>query len=347
MNCSESEPLVVGCHHKTGTNLALKLLDVIASCLWGGMKNVTGGRYTERKLPLSSVLKRCQGSNCYLSIWFEHEIDVPPSSIRFLHFVRHPAKWVRSAYLYHKGTAVCDRVRWMEWRIFRRNHKQVSYIELLREVDDATGILLEAIRSYPEIAGTARAASTGARLAKRHRVSLEQFHDNFDSSVETLCAFVGLDTKNHKIEHALRAHDISAKNTGERLANATRYSPRAEYLERYLLEDPGFRKLYDEPASQMGFSFDNGSLQSRSILGDVFVSRILDAKPHLLTHCDLAQAHQALGSDWLGSNWLTYALQTFGEGGHLMMYPFIQSFMDELEAQPSTDRHSNAESLAI
>ena len=322
--------LVIACHHKTGSNLLIALLNELAARDYFPAQVMRGG-WDERKLPLSLVLGRYASRPLwYLQTWFEHEIDVPADGIRFLHFVRHPIKWVRSAYLYHRRGGPSERVSWLKWRVFRLRSCQVSYCEALNSVSVERGLLIEAVRCYPEILGAARAASSSDHLLDRLRVSLEQFHRDFEPSVRSVCEFLGLDHPSaHEVTRAMAAHDLSRRRPDELPPNATSSSPEAAGCERYLAEDPAFHALYAQPAAQMGFGFEARSLRSESRLGSSVIGRALEAKEHLLVHPLSPQGQELLGQGQLGDHWVACALQSFGQGGHLMMHPFIQQILDE------------------
>jgi glycosyltransferase involved in cell wall biosynthesis len=275
-----TETIIIGCHHKTGTNILTTLLNVISARHWLP-ERVARGRSDDRKLPLSRILESYpEPPSCYVGIWFEHEVDVPADSVRFLHFVRHPAKWVRSAYLYHRKGGPLECTAWLKWRVFRNGGRHISYHELLNEMAVEQGLLIEAVRCYPEVAGTARAASTSSHLLTRVQTSLEKFHTDFDSSVRSVCGFMGLDSGgSDEIADAMSRHDLSIRRPDELPSNVTRNSPEAARLERYLVEDPAFHRLYAQPAVQMGFALDSSSVRSESLLDDSVVEQILEAKP--------------------------------------------------------------------
>ena len=130
-------PLVLGCHHKTGSVLLIQLMDRLLPRLnqKRRLNKIVSGSPMDRKAPLSGILNHYRGCDCYVNLWFEHEIDVPSDSIRLLHFVRHPVKWVRSAYLYHKKGAPSDLIRWLDWRVFRFKGEELSYFEVLNRLD--------------------------------------------------------------------------------------------------------------------------------------------------------------------------------------------------------------------
>lgn len=109
--------------------------------------------------------------------------------------------------------------------------------------------------------------------------------------------------------------------------NVTRFDAAAQKLEQYILKEQSFNKLYADSAAQMGFKMNGGPAKASSILDDAFVDRILGVREHLLMHPGTPQAKKVLRSDLARTVWMPYALQSFGEGGHLMMYEFIQTLL--------------------
>lgn len=326
----QTGPLAIGCHHKTGTKLLAQILKVVGNQL-RLQGNIIIARSEERKLPFSFVLKKLPKSCCYINTWFEHEMDVPASSVRFLHFVRHPADRIRSAYLYHAAGGPGEAVRWLDFRIFRVFDKAVSYYDLLNIVDDKTGLLIEAIRCYPEIAGTARAAHSSAHLTRKLEISLEQIATDFEGNIRAACEFMGLDKANARMAvEALKEHDISKKRKSDLPNHVTRFNPEAENLKNYLVGDPAFYRLYSQCIQQTGFECCPGQLRTSSRIDDDLLANILDNNSRLLTDFRTESARMDLRYNKALRNWLPYALQTFGEGGHLMMYEFLQTFIDRL-----------------
>ena len=334
MISNDRPPLVLGCHHKTGSVLLTQFMDRVGSQLKQQLRldRIVHGSPVDRKAPLSAILNHYQNPDCYVNLWFEHDIDVAPDSIRLLHFVRHPVKWIRSAYLYHKKGAPSDSVRWLDWRVFRLKGEQLSYCELLNRVDSAMGLAAEAIRSFPEIIGTARVARSSARLIHRQQVSLEQLHADFDTTIGLICALVGFDKfDSSKIIAELKVLDLSRAPPGQIPKNVTRNSPDSLELERTLESDPMFCKLFDSAAGDMGFRFSQMPQQSRSILPEAIVTALLDGTSHLCTPWQTVERRKDFMLDedsvkW----WLTYALQVSG-CGHLMMHSFIQQLLETIE----------------
>jgi hypothetical protein len=332
MNTTDQKPLVIGCHHKTGTSFLFQFLRTILARV-SQREGIIIGASEERKLPLSKVLEKHEGRwRYYFNIWFEHEVDFPANSIRFFHFVRHPVNWVRSAYLYHKKGGPSDRTPWLKWRLFRVRSKYVSYFELLNGIEEEPGLLIEAIRCYPEIAGTARAAKSSRHLEIRHQTSLEQFASNFEQSVQAACHFLGFDADRiEEIAGALGEHDLRKRQRQEMPPNVTRHAPNSTSLEQWIAGDPHFQRLYSKPARDMEFELDCSSVRPKSWLGKSIVDDILESEHQLLSHPLSPTAQESLQTDSCPAHWLTFALQGFGLGGHLMMYQYIQRILDESE----------------
>lgn len=329
-------PIIFASHHKTGSNFLLKLLGVIAARRWLPTE-LLPVRPWHRKLPLSQVLSQFKHpSQCLFDIWFEHEVDVPADGIRLVHMVRDPVKWIRSAYLYHRKGGPTEYISWLTWRVFTLGDKQLSYQELLGELDDKLGILIEAVRSYPEIIGAARAMASSAHILMRRQLTLEQFESNFDASVRSVCEIAGLDPeKTEVVVRDMAAHDLSRGNGSALAENVTRDDAQAPVLEHYLLGDPQFRRLYTEPAQKMGFALDGTSIRSESLLSDSLISEVLDVSAALLIPARSTQAEKILQSDQSAKVWLALALQDFGQGGHLIMHHFIQRIIGGLQVSDS------------
>lgn len=340
MHLKQINPLIIGCHHKTGTMLLAAIVKTLRSQRRSYCNLVVAAPH-DRKLPFSLILQDLKAKHLnkpcwYIDIWFEHEMDITPSSVRFLHFVRHPADRIRSAYLYHAKGAPNDTGRWLDWRIFSVFNKAVSYCELLNIVDDKVGLLIEALRSYPEIAGTARAAKTSDHLTQRLQISLEQIAANYDANIRKVCEFMGLGKTSAKIAaNALRQHDLSKMHKNDVPNHVTRYNPKADQLKRYLLEDPLFHKLYSQCVEETGFECCSSQRRKKSLVNDDIVANILNSKTRLLTDLRTELGHADIRSGLVMKDWLPYALQAFGPCGHLMMYEFIQTFIDSLDLQES------------
>ena len=325
-------PLVLGCHHKTGSILLIQLMDRLAPKLTqqGRLNRIVNGSPIDRKAHLSGILNHYKGCDCYMNLWFEHEIDVPADSIRLLHFVRHPVKWVRSAYLYHKNGAPSDLIRWLDWRVFRLKGAQLSYCQLLNQLDTSLGLAIETVRAFPEIIGTARVARTSSHLASRLQLSLEQVHESFEVSIASFCTFVGFGkSETEKLIDEFKDLDLARQRQGSLPANVTRISPEAPELERALSQDPLFSRLFAAAAEDMGFQLSKEHLGARSILPERVVNELVDGKGHVSTHWQAAERMKDFmlrenGDKW----WPAYVLQVPG-CGHLMMHSFIQQLLDD------------------
>jgi hypothetical protein len=323
-------PLVIASHHKAGTNVLNDLLKRIGRSITEkrGLRNIVIGRSRDRKIPLSMILGSHKGCDCYVNIWFEHPVDVPADSIRLLHFVRDPVKWVRSAYLYHKKGAPCDPLRWLDWKVFQHDGEPQSYFELLNRVDTNLGLSIEAIRSFPEILATAQVARTSSGLIHRQQISLEQLHEDFDETIRRLCMFVGFTEKEAgELVRELKYLDLSAAGTLP--VNVTRTDSASGELERTLAEDSSFAKLFGSAAEDMGFTLPRTHREASTLLPDTIVKELLEGRPHFLTSAYFAQWSKPFmqaqdSKTW----WIAYGLQEIGVG-HLMMHGFIQEMLDK------------------
>ena len=326
-------PLIIGCHHKTGTCLLIQLLNKLGPRLIqkGRLGNIIMGNPIDRKLPLSSILNRNR-CGCYVNMWFEHEIDVPPDNIRFLHFVRHPTKWVRSAYLYHKKGAPSDLIRWLDWKVFCFNGAAASYFEVLNQVDSRLGLAIESVRSFPEIVGTACSARSSSSLVHCQRISLEQVHRDFGAAMAGLCSFLGFgQSEIAGIVAQLKHLDLSDSPPGSLPPNVTRRSANSAELEQTLGEDPQFAKLYAGAARDMGFHLAEPQSGSNSILPEGIVNALLEGISQvLLSWQTVERSDKFMREETTGQWWTSYALQVFG-CGHLMMQGFIQRILEEFQ----------------
>jgi hypothetical protein len=322
-------PLVLACHHKTGSCLLIQLVNKLAARL--GQKRrlnrVIVGDPINRKLPLSVVMKQHPACDLYINQWFEHEVDVPADAVELAHFVRHPVKWVRSAYLYHKKGAPSEAIRWLDWRIFRWKGEQLSYCELLSRVDARLGLALEAVRCFPEILGTASVARSSWALRRRQQFTLEQVHEDFDGTISRLCGFMGLNEPGRPVGE-LKEFDLASPSAGPLPPNVTRTSSESAELEAVLSDDPQFSRLFSQAAQEMGFQLSGNHEGKASILPAPVVDELLSGQGHLRTSWQTAQQknefmRQPDSEKW----WATYALQVPG-CGHLMMQGFIQEMMD-------------------
>jgi hypothetical protein len=268
-----------------------------------------------------------------VNLWFEHEIDVPADSIRLLHFVRHPVKWVRSAYLYHKKGAPSDLIRWLDWRVFRCKGEQLSYCELLNRLDASLGLAIETVRAFPEIIGTARVARASSGLKYRQQLSLEQVHDSFDTTFAQLFTFLGFNKPDtDRLIGELRYLDLSLPRPSRPLpSNVTRTSAESPELERTLERDPSFAKLFVDAAKDMGFALSEEPRPASCILPETMVRALLDGKSHVTNPWQAAERTKEFMRDKDSDKWWpAYVLQVSG-CGHLMMHSFIQQLLDTVQ----------------
>jgi hypothetical protein len=298
----------------------------------GRLSKIVSGSPIDRKDPFSRILKRFKGCECYVNLWFEHEIDVAADSIRFAHFVRHPVKWVRSAYLYHKKGAPSDFIRWLDWRVFRWKGDQLSYCEVLNQLDPTLGLAIEAVRIFPEIIATARVARTCSHLVYRQQLSLEQVYDSFDETIARFCTFIGFrKSETDKLIDEFRDLNLALPRPGSLPANVTRNSSETPELERTLSRDRLFSRLFADAAEDMGFRLPEEQPRGRSILPEAIVNALLERRAHVDTHLQRAEWMKEFtryeeADKW----WAAYVLH--GPGcGHLMMHNFIQQLLDTVQ----------------
>jgi hypothetical protein len=329
MATRNGRPLVLACHHKTGSCLLIQLVNKLAPRLAQkrSLNRVIVGDPINRKLPLSVVLRQHPGCDLYINQWFEHEVDVPADAVELVQFVRHPVNWVRSAYLYHKKGAPSEVIRWPDWRIFRWRGARLSYCELLSRVDTGLGLAIEAVRSFPEILGTASVARTSSALRHHQQFTLEEVQEDFDGTISRLCGFIGFNDPD-EVAVELKELDLSRSCAGPLPANVTRTSSESAELERVLTDDPQFSRLYSQAAQEMGFQLSGNHEGKASILPAPIVQELLSGQGHLRTSWQTAQqANEFMRNSNSERWWATYALQVAG-CGHLMMQGFIQEMLD-------------------
>lgn len=322
-------PLMVACHHKTGSCFLIKLVNQLGNRLvqHRHLRNVVVGDAINRKLPLSAVLKQHPGCDFYMNQWFEHEVDVLPDAVQLVHFVRHPVKWVRSAYLYHKKGAPSDLIRWLDWRVFKFAGEQLSYFELLNRVEPRVGLAIEGVRSYPEIVAAAKVARGARGLEIKLQFTLERVHEVFDEAVGELCAFLGFGgVERGKLVHELEHLDLSRASTVPE--NVTRNSSESADLERILAQDESFTRLFGPAAKEMGFELPPGRSAGEPLVPSAVVEKLIAGEKHVTTSWQTAQQTDWFMRDGEAEEWWgTYALQVPG-CGHLMMQEFIQGILD-------------------
>lgn len=331
------KPAIIGAHHKTGATLAWSMIRLLArhvpKAVRGEENPAARLHNSTRKLPLSLALGTVQKKPIVYSIWFEHAFDV--RGVRFLHFVRHPQSCLASAYLYHKRGAPSDPLRWIEWPIFAFNGPK-SYVALLNAVDPADGIMLEAIRTYPEALGSARAASSGARLLGTDYMPI--WLDDFDKDplrpLAAIFHFVcgddapGLDA----FLAAARSGDVILGPGSAAVArgHVTRHDAARSIVEKAIAESPAIARLYGPVFRQMGLAEPAPAPQAAAA-GSGLPGLLADIERHaplLVTSPDILKDQPGFWRAPISPRgWQSFALSNVGNG-HLMMYPFMQAYLD-------------------
>lgn len=327
---------LVGVHHKTGTALAMEIVKLISDT--GSLKWETAERPVTsipnhyRKLPISRTLQLVPKAKIVVNMWFEHEIDT--SEIVFLHFVRNPLVRITSAYLYHRRGAPNDPVRWVDWAIFDFHGKK-SYRELLNELSFADGVLVEAIRTYPEAIGSARAFKSSLSLPVENRLTfwLDEFEEDptqslksifdlfFDNDPDRLSLFL-LQSKSRNIV-------LDANSEANIDGHVTKTDDNRTVAEKLIVNSPEINCLYGTVMQDMNISLTQPSPQPGSQILDL-LNEIKLSREYLMVHPEIASLNPHFWSDRNTSNlWQTLTLSNFG-CGHLMMYPFIQRFISSL-----------------
>ncbi len=330
-------PLIVGAHHKTGSSLATRIVSLLADCVPPtsfGMKNEPA--YLQcafRKLPLSLALKTVPRRIITSSQWFEHRIDV--TEIKFLHFVRDPLACIASAYLYHMRGAPNDNIKWTEWAIFQFAG-QKSYREVLNALSLADGVFLEAIRTYPEAMGTARAfASATARLQPDNRLAiwLDAFEARPLKHLNDILRFVcgPAHPDREAFLQRAQAEDIIL-HTGSRAiksGHVTRNDPARGAVDRAITSSTSIRRLYDVVIRRMGLHKPPMDVDANHQAEDI-IDDIARNTPLLMTSPLLVEQNPGFWTDRAAAQaWQCLALSTVGNG-HLMMYPFMQRYISRL-----------------
>lgn len=328
---------LVGVHHKTGTALATEIVKLISDT--GSLKSEAADRPIAsisnhyRKLPLSKALQLVPKAKIIANIWFEHEIDI--SELIFLHFVRNPLTRIASAYLYHRRGAPNDPIRWVDWAIFEFHGEKRSYRKILNELSFADGVLVEAIRTYPEATGTARAFRSSLSLPAEDRliIWLDEFEDDpaksltsifdlfFDKDPDRLGVFL-LKAKSRNI---ILNYDSAARRNG----HITKTDDNRKIVEELIVNSPEINFLYGSVMQDMNIlaapKDPNLGSQIFDLLNEIELS-----KRYLMMHPEVASLDRHFWNDRNTSNlWQTLTLSNFG-CGHLMMYPFIQRFISSL-----------------
>ena len=328
---------LVGVHHKTGTALAMEIVKLISdtgSLKWEtAERSVTSIPNHYRKLPISRTLQLVPKAKIVVNMWFEHEID--KSEIVFLHFVRNPLVRITSAYLYHRRGAPNDPVRWVDWAIFDFHGQKKSYRELLNELRFADGVLVEAIRTYPEAIGSARAFRSSLSLPAEDRliVWLDEFEEDptqslksifdlfFDNDPDRLSLFL--------LQSNSRNIVLNANSAANRDGHVTKTDDNRTVVEKLTVNSPEINFLYGTVMQDMSISLTQPGPQLGSQIFDL-LNEIKLSRKYLMVHPEIASLDPHFWSDRNTTNlWQTLTLSNFG-CGHLMMYPFIQRFIANL-----------------
>jgi hypothetical protein len=337
--------IVVGAHHKTGSVLSWEIVNLLIEFIPGRPADAV--RVTDlpnwmRKLPLSYALKHSPKAVFARSMWFEHEIDVP--GIKFLHFVRRPMPRLASAYLFHKRGAPTDAMRWADWRIFDFNGRK-SYVEVLNALDVRDGLLVEAIRTYPEAVGSARAYASAAGLPADQNlpVWLDRFEDRPLDSLSAIFQFVYGDADSRLGDFLAKAESrqivLKDDSSALRRGHVTRNDASRRTVEATIGSSAEIAHLYADIAQKMGPSPTTSPTLAGGEPGllaelDSNISDIFDdikSKTHILSLSPgRVQSSKKFWRDPDASAvWQTFALSNFANG-HLMMQPFIQTLLSRL-----------------
>jgi hypothetical protein len=337
--------IIVGAHHKTGSLLSWEIANLLIEFI---PERPTDAAYVAdlpnwmRKLPLSYALRHSPKALFARSMWFEHQIDV--SGIKFLHFVRHPMPRLASAYLYHKRGAPTDAMRWADWRIFDFNGRK-SYVEVLNALDVREGLLVEAIRTYPEAVGSTRAYASGARLPAGQNlpVWLDRFVDRPLDSLSAIFQFVYGDADSRLGDFLAQAESrqIVLKDDSPTVhrGHVTRNDASRRTVEATIASSAEIARLYADIVQTMGAppttsSTVTGADAALLAEPDSNISDIFDDVKSK-THFFSLSPGKVQGSEkfWrdpdASSIWQTFALSNFANG-HLMMQPFIQALLSRL-----------------
>lgn len=328
------KPTIVGAHHKTGSVLSWEIVKLLTEFVGGRPKDAV--RFADipnwlRKEPLSYALEHSPRALFRRNIWCEHQIDV--SGIKFLHFVRHPMPRIASGYLYHKRGAPTDVIRWPDWPIFDFRGRK-CYIELLNALDIREGLLVEAIRTYPEALGSARAYASAARLPAGENlpVWLEHFEHRPLDSLTAIYKFVYGDADGRLADFLAKAESrdiVLREDSAAYRRHVTRNDTGRRTIEETIASSAEIARLYDDIARKMGAAPMTSRGEQAGPLSDIFDD--LKSKSHFLLMSP--RSAQDSGEFWrdpaAGSIWQTFALSNFANG-HLMMQPYIQALLSRL-----------------
>lgn len=328
---------LIGAHHKTGTMLAMEIVKLISET--GSLKWETDNKPISlipnqyRKLPLSMALQRVPRAKITCNIWFEHEIDMP--ELVFLHFVRNPLMRVTSAYLYHRRGAPSDQIKWVDWVIFEFHGQKRSYREILNELSFADGVLVEAIRTYPEAVGSARAFKSSLSLPAEDRLTiwLDEFENNPTKSLRSIFDLFFENDPDRLSLFLLKAKSrniiLNDDSSLKRSRHVTKTDDNRTVVEKLTKDSPEINFLYETIMQDMNIS----SVQMSSTSGSQILnllSEIKLSKKYLMLNPEAASFNPHFWNDRNASNlWQMFTLSNFG-CGHLMMYPFIQRFIANL-----------------
>lgn len=350
-----TQPLIIGVHHKTGTLLALEIAKLLAQYISPDKinfeKSITSIPNSYRKLPLSSVLRSIPRSIIAYNLWFEHEIDL--QGIKFLHFIRDPFTRIASAYLYHKRGAPSDYVRWVDWPIFEFGGPK-SYAELLNILDLNDGLIVEAIRTYPEAMGSARALESASRHIPNDYLPmwLNDFENNSKEALARIFRFMYGQTDNRLSDFIMRASsgNIILKQNSDAIqrGHVTRNDVDRSIIEETIGQSMEiidlYKNIFKKMEAKLTTNKDTLGLNIPSHQGRSFLTEY-DGRPStgyhiireiqinieiLMSSPALLEHDKNFWKDACASKiWQSIALSNFGMG-HLMMLPFIQRFVSQL-----------------
>jgi len=338
------KPTVIGTHHKTGTVLAIGLTELLVSFLPerpGGAPPIAVFPNALRKVALSSVLRQMPRAPLFSSLWCEHRIDAP--DINLVHFVRGPLSRIASGYLYHKRGAPSDAMGWVHWKIFDF-HGPKSYMEVVNALDVQDALIVEAIRTYPEAAGSKRAFESAAKLPARQSlpVWLHAFEESPDEALTAIFRMVAGED-DARLEEFLagartRGIVLDRRSAPPGGGHVTRNDADRRTVDHAVAQSAEIAHLYEDIARAMaagGPGRESGAASVRKEpVGTADCFDILDEikarTMYLVVSPNELQAMKEFWHDAVaGSIWQTFALSNFANG-HLMMQPFIQRFLSRL-----------------
>lgn len=337
--------ILVGAHHKTGSVLSWEIVNLLIEFIPGRPTDAL--RFIDlsnwlRKEPLSYALKHSPRAVFTRNIWFEHPIDV--SGIKFLHFVRRPMPRIASAYLYHKRGAPTDAMKWVDWRIFDFKGRK-SYAEVLNALDMRDGLLVEAIRTYPEAVGSTHAYASAARLPADENlpVWLDRFEDRPHDTLSAIFQFVYGDADRRLGDFLAKAESrqivLKDASSATQRGHVTRNDASRRAVDATIASSAEIAHLYADIVQKMEPPPTTSRTAKESEPGllaepDANISDIFDDLKSKTGYLSLSQGRvQADEKFWrdpdASSLWQTFALSNFANG-HLMMQPFIQALLSRL-----------------